>query len=91
MKVAALKLTEYEIPIVVQMARGYTPKQIAASLGISPSSVCNARRRIFTRNGITSDTQLGMLVERCQTVSADERNRIEDRREERLDALRSAP
>jgi hypothetical protein len=46
---------------------------------------------VLDRNGITNDVQLGMLIERDQFVSTYERNLIEDRREERMDALRSAP
>jgi DNA-binding CsgD family transcriptional regulator len=89
MKCAALKVTDYERPILVLMARGYTPKQIAAALGLSAPSVCNARRRVFKRNGISNDTQLGILIGEQQFVSVDERNRIEDRREERIDSQRT--
>jgi DNA-binding CsgD family transcriptional regulator len=90
-KTAKLIVKMNERPVVMLMARGYQPKQIAASLGMTSNYVCQIRRRILDRNGITNDTQLGMLIERCQFVSTDERNRIEDRREVRLDALRSAP
>lgn len=91
MKSARLIVTNLERSVVVLMARGYRIKQIAAALGTTPSKVCQARKRVLDRNGITNDTQLGMLVERCQFVSVYERNLIEDRREERMDALRSAP
>jgi DNA-binding NarL/FixJ family response regulator len=84
MKCAALKVTDYERAIIVLLARGYAPKQIAAALGMTTNTVCQARRRVLNRNGITNDTQLGMLIERCQFVSVYERNLIEDRREERL-------
>lgn len=91
MKCAKLNVTKWERQIAVLMARGYRAKQIAASLGITPQAVCSARRRILDRNGIMNDVQLGMLIERDQFVSTYERNLIEDRREERMDALRSAP
>lgn len=90
MKTAALKVTAYERPILVLMARGYTPKQIAAALGMTAPRVCNARRRVLNRNGITNDTQLGILIAEQQFVSVDERNRIEDRREERMDSQRAS-
>lgn len=80
--------TKYERALLVMLARGYRPKQIAASLGITTNLVCQVRRRILDRNGVTNDVQLGMLMERDQFVSTYERNLIEDRREERMDALR---
>ena len=89
MKIARLNVTKYERPILVLMARGYKPKQIAAALGMTPQQICSARRRILDRNGITNDVQLGMLIERNQYVSVYERNLIEDRREERMDAQRA--
>lgn len=91
MKTAKLSVTKAERPIVVLMALGYKPKQIAAALGMTTNYVCQQRRKVLDRNGIANDTQLGMLIERCQFVSVYERNLIEDRREERMDALRSAP
>lgn len=84
MKTGAISATPLERSVLVQMARGYKTKQIAAALGLSPDRVSQARRRVLNRNGVANDTQLGMLIERCQLVSADERNRIEDRREERM-------
>lgn len=90
MKCAALNVTDLERAVLVLMARGYRMKQIAAALGMSLKNASKTRQRVFERNGIANDTQLGMLIERFQLVSADERNRIEDRREERMDALRSA-
>lgn len=89
MKTARLIVTKNERPVLVLMARGYRPKQIAAALGITAKNVCQVRRRILDRNGITNDTQLGMLLEREQFVSVYERNLIEDRREVRMDAQRS--
>lgn len=89
MKTAKLNVTKYERPIVVLIARGYRPKQIAAALGMTTNRVSQARRRILDRNGITNDAQLGMLIERDQFVSTYERNLIEDRREERMDAQRA--
>lgn len=91
MKTAKLNVTKAERPIVVLMARGYAPKQIAAALGMNTNYVCQLRRKVLDRNGITNDVQLGMLIERDQFVSTLERNLIEDRREARLDALRAAP
>lgn len=91
MKSAKLNVTRAERPVVVLYARGYKPKQIAAALGLTSNYVCQLRRKVLDRNGITNDVQLGMLIERDQFVSTLERNLIEDRREERMDALRSAP
>ena len=88
MKCAALNVTDCERPVVVLIARGYRTKEIARALGRSEKQVSAAKRRVFDRNGITNEGQLGMLIERCQFVSTDERNRIEDRREERMDAQR---
>lgn len=88
MKYGALKVTKLQRAVLTYMARGYTPKQIAAALGNSTSGVCGARRRVMNRYGITNDTQLGMLIERCQFVSDDERNRLEHRREARLPGAR---
>jgi DNA-binding CsgD family transcriptional regulator len=89
-KTAKLIVKMNERPVVMLMARGYQPKQIAASLGMTSNYVCQIRRRILDRNGITNDTQLGMLIERCQFVSTYERNLIEDRREERMVEARPA-
>lgn len=91
MKTAKLNVTKAERPVVLLMARGYAPKQIAAALGMTSNYVCQLRRKVLDRNGITNDVQLGMLIERDQYVSTLERNLIEDRREARLDALRAAP
>jgi DNA-binding CsgD family transcriptional regulator len=88
MKPAKLIVKANERPVVLLMARGYQPKQIAAALGMNSNYVCQIRRRVLDRNGITNDTQLGMLVADCQFVSVYERNLIEDRREERMDAQR---
>jgi DNA-binding NarL/FixJ family response regulator len=86
---SALNVTQLQRAVLTYMARGLTPKQIAAVLGMTTSGVCGARRRVMKRHGITNDTQLGMLIERCQFVSVDERNMIEDRREERIDSQRT--
>jgi DNA-binding CsgD family transcriptional regulator len=91
MKTAKLNVKKNERAIVVLMARGYAPKQIAAALGMTTNYVCQLRRKVLDRNGITNDTQLGMLIERDQFVSTYERNLIEDRREVRMDALQGAP
>jgi DNA-binding CsgD family transcriptional regulator len=87
-KCARFNVTKAERPVVVLMARGYKPKQIAAALGMTTNYVCQIRRRILDRNGISNDAQLGMLIERDQFVSTYERNLIEDRREERIDSQR---
>lgn len=89
MKTAKLSVTKAERPIVVLMARGYKPKQIAAALGMTTNYVCQQRRKVLDRNGLTNDFQLGMVAERDQFVSTYERNLIEDRREERMDAQRA--
>lgn len=80
MKTAKLITTQLERSIVVLMARGYAPKQIAASLGMTAHQVSKARRRILARNGIANDLELGMLVERTGFLSTGERILIEDRR-----------
>jgi DNA-binding NarL/FixJ family response regulator len=77
---SALKVTQLQRAVLTYMARGYTPKQIAAALGMKTSGVCGARRRVMNRYGITNDTQLGMLIERSGFVSEDERERMEHRR-----------
>lgn len=88
MKCAKLQLLKSERPMVVLIARGYRTKQIAAALGMTSNAVCQLKRQVLKRNGITNEAQLGMLIERDQVVSTYERNLIEDRREERMDALR---
>ena len=86
MKTGRLLLTQNELRILTLMARGYAPKEISARVNKSRKAVSSALRRVLRRAGVDNYLQLGMLLERCQALPADERNRIEDRREERLSA-----
>lgn len=88
MKLARINCTEFELKVLTVMARGVAVKAIGAKLGVSRKSVSAARRRVLKRNRLKNYLQLGMYLERCQLLPADERNRIEDGREERLDARR---
>lgn len=89
MKLARLDLTDFELTVLVLMAQGVALKAIGARLGLSNKAVSAARRRVLRRNGLTNYLQLGLALERCQLLPVDVRNRIEDRREERLDARRA--
>jgi DNA-binding CsgD family transcriptional regulator len=88
-KAQRLHLTPRQLEAITLLAAGHAPKVAAVRLGTTASSVCGLRNRALKRNGLTNDMQLGMLIERCQSLPVDERNRIEDRREERLDAQRA--
>lgn len=89
MKLARINVTEFELKVLTVMARGVAVKAISARLGVSAKSVSSARRRVLKRNRLKNYLQLGMYLERCQLLPADARNRIEDEREERLDASRA--
>jgi DNA-binding NarL/FixJ family response regulator len=91
MKTARVRVTEFELQVLTLMARGVPVKAIGFRLGVCDKAVSSARRRVLKRNRFDNYLQLGLAMERCQTLHVDERNRMEDRREERLDALRSAP
>lgn len=80
MKGTRVIVTDFELRILTLMARGVAVKAIGSRLGRSDKSVSSARRRVLKRNRVTNYLQLGMLLERCQTLPVDERNRIEDRR-----------
>jgi DNA-binding NarL/FixJ family response regulator len=69
MKTGRMKVTAPQLKVLVLMAQGLPPKAIAARLGVTPSSVCGMRQRLFARNGIRNDTQLGMLMERQQVLT----------------------
>lgn len=86
MKLAGLSVTTFELQVLTVMAHGVAVKAISARLGVSGKSVSAARRRVLKRNRLKNYLQLGMYLERCQLLPVDERNRIEDRREERLAA-----
>lgn len=88
MKSGPLRLTYHERNVMLLLAGGLTRKQIAGFLHVSSKSVSAARRRVLNRHGLLNDVQLGRLIERCQLIPPDEANRIEDRREERIDACR---
>ena len=88
MSPARLAVTDLELRVLTLMAHGHCFKQIGALLGKSRKSVSRALRRVLARSGTSNYMQLGMLIERTQLLPIDERNRIEDRREVRLDALR---
>jgi DNA-binding NarL/FixJ family response regulator len=76
-----MRITAHQRAILVYIARGYATKEIAAALGRSVCNINAAKRRIFRRNGIRNDMQLGMAIERCNVLSLEERQRIEDRRQ----------
>lgn len=81
MKPTQLHLTSHQRVICVYIARGYATKEIAAALGRSVCNINAAKRRIFRRNSIKNDAQLSMAIERCNVLSLEERQRIEDRRQ----------
>ncbi len=54
----AYDLTEREIDIVVHLARGLATKEIAAELSISPHTVRDHVKAIFTKTGFTSRGEL---------------------------------
>lgn len=91
MKTGRALLSQLEQAVLTQMARGYKPGAIQMALGISRKHYSKVRDSILNKTGATNDFQAGMFCNQQQLVSTDERNRIEDRREVRLDALRSAP
>lgn len=88
MKTGRTSLTSIELAVVTGICRGYKPGQIQSALGIGQNHYTKIRNRILNKLGATNDGQIGMFAERQQLVGVDERNRIEDRREERLDARR---
>lgn len=84
-------LTAQERALVVYLAQGLRAKQIAAALHIS-DRVCVRRFQALRKKlGVLTYFQAGVLCERYQLIPVRQANIIEDRREERLDALRSAP
>ena len=91
MRLAQLKVNQKELRMLTLLGHGLQIKAIAARLGISKQAVSFTLRRVLARHGLSNYFQLGLLAECCQTLPIDERNRIEDRREVRMDALRSAP
>lgn len=85
------RLTRDERALLTCIARGLKAKQTTFELGICRSSYFRRRAKLLSKLGALNDWQAGILTERYQLVDVGTQNRIEDRREERLDALRSAP
>ncbi len=54
----AYGLTEREIEIVIQLARGLATKEIAAELSISPHTVRDHVKAIFTKTGFRTRGEL---------------------------------
>lgn len=90
MKTGRLRLTDHELQVLSLMAQGVAVKAIGTQLGIATKAVSAARQRALRRNGVTNYLQLGMLLERCQSLPVETRNRSQDRIEERLDLRRNA-
>lgn len=84
-----MTLTDHELAVLTCMARGMKPAQIMIALSIGPGAFQHRRQRIMDKFGAENDVQLGVLCERYQLVPVPTRNRIEDRREERLDGRRA--
>ena len=70
-------LTAREIDVVIQLARGFSNKEIAARLHISPKTVARHLENIFTKLGIRTRTAAALyamqhgLVDPLQPVDAD--------------------
>jgi putative nucleotidyltransferase with HDIG domain len=55
-------LSEREVAVLRQLAAGKLPKQIAAQLGVSPSTVRSHLHRVYARIGAADRTQAVMLA-----------------------------
>jgi DNA-binding NarL/FixJ family response regulator len=75
------RLDHWELSVLTRLLQGLKPKQISGELCFSQDRYTKIRNRILTKLGAMNDAQIGVLAERYQLVSVDERNRIEDRRE----------
>jgi DNA-binding CsgD family transcriptional regulator len=64
-QVAAIPLSPRELEIVALSAKGQSNKELARTLGISPSSVDTYMRRIFAKLGVTDRVQ---AVLRCMSL-----------------------
>jgi DNA-binding NarL/FixJ family response regulator len=91
MRVARPYITDLEMQVLTLMAHGVAVKAIGVRVGLTNKGVSSARRRVLLRNGLKNYLQLGALMNECQMLPVDVRNEMEDRREVRMDALRSAP
>lgn len=76
-----MKLSQLELAVVVQLARGYKPCEIQAALGINKKQYARCRTRIMDKLNACNDAQIGAEVVRRRLLSEDEFQRIEDRRQ----------
>lgn len=83
-----MKLTQRQLDVVKLLCQGLKRAEICRILRISVEAYDRRRDSILIANGITNDAQLGVMAERSQVVHVDQRNRIQDRVDERLDARR---
>ncbi|MFI6598438.1 LuxR family transcriptional regulator [Nonomuraea sp. NPDC050536] len=58
-------LTERDLEVVALMSAGYCVTEMASALGISPATVQNHKRRIFTKMSVGSQAHAVALAARC--------------------------
>ena len=63
-----MALTQREFQVVSGIFEGYTPKQIARWLGVSPKTVSTYRSRIYDKLGVSTETQLARMAIRHSII-----------------------
>lgn len=79
MKTVRPRLTDLELQVLTLMSKGVVVKAIGARLGITQKAVSSARRRALRRNRVSNYLQLGILLQRYQVLTIDERGPAVDK------------
>lgn len=83
-----ISVTQKERAVLELMVRGYRPREIVKRLNIGNQAFRHRRQMLLEKLGAENDAQLGALAYQYGLVPFDVQNDIQDRIDERRDALR---